>query len=75
MQAMSKFMTASQQAYELDKESVGLEAKVRDMEKELSRNTGERMKLEDEVKKLKNLVEELRTNIMEKDTTLYHFQK
>lgn len=72
---MSKFMTASWQAYELDKESVRLETKVCDMEKELSHNTRERMKLEDEVKELKNLVKELRTNIVETDTSLDHFQK
>ena len=69
---MSKFMAASRQAYELNKDRIRLEAKVRDMEKESSHKTVERMKLEDEVKELKNLVEELRTDIMEKDTRLDH---
>ena len=52
---MSKFMVASRQAYKLDKDRIKLEAKVYDIEKESSRKTGERMKLEDEVKELKNL--------------------
>ena len=72
---MSKFMAASKQAYELDKTRVRLEAKICDMEKESSRRTGERMKLEAKVKELKNLVEELGADIVEKDTHLDHLQK
>ena len=68
---MSKFMAASKQAYELDHERVRLEAKIHDME-ESSHRTGERMKLEAEVKELKNLTEELRIDIVEKDTRLDH---
>ena len=68
-------MAASKQAYELDKERVRLEAKVHDMKRELSHETGERMKSEDEVKKLKYLAKELRTDIVEKDTRLDHLQK
>ena len=49
-----------------------LEAKIRDMEKESSCKTGERMKLEAEVEELKNLAEELSTDIVEKDTRLDH---
>ena len=71
---MSKFMAVSRQAYELDKERVRLEAKVCDMEKESSRRTRERMKLEDEVKELKSLTKELRTDIMEKYIHLDHLQ-
>ena len=72
---MSKFMVASKQAYELDKTRVRLEAKICDMEKESSRRTGERMKLEAKVKELKNLAEELGADIVEKDTHLDHLQK
>ena len=68
---MSKFIAASRQAYELDKTKVRLKAKIRDMEKESSC----RMKLEAEVKELKNLAEELKINIVEKDTRLDHLQK
>lgn len=59
----------------MDKDKVKLEAKVRDMEKESSHKMGERMKLDGEVKELKNLVEKLRIDIMEKDTSLGHLQK
>ena len=72
---MSKFRVASKQAYELDKTRVRLEAKICDMEKESSRRTRERMKLEAEVKELKNLAEELGADIVEKDTRLDHLQK
>ena len=72
---MSKFMVASRQAYELDKTRVRLKAKIRDMKKESSCRMKERMKLEAEVKELKNLAEELKTDIVEKDTRLDHLQK
>ena len=72
---MSKFMAASRQAYELDKTRVRLKVKIRDMEKESSCRIKERMKLEAEVKELKNLAEELKTDIVEKDTHLDHLQK
>ena len=68
-------MATSKQATKMDYERVRLEAKIRDMEKESSRKTGERMKLEAEVVELKNLVEELRVDIVEKDTRLDHLQK
>ena len=44
--------------------------RVRDLEKEASRKVGERVKLEDEVKKLKNLVKELKVDIVEKEARL-----
>ena len=42
------------------------------MEKESNRKAREKVKLEDEVKKLKNLVEELKADAIEKDTHLDH---
>ena len=72
---MSKFIVASKQAYKLDHTRVRLEAKIHDMEKESSRRMGEMMKLKAEVEELKNLAEELRTDIVEKDTHLDHLQK
>ena len=45
------------------------------MEKESNRKARERVKLEDEVKELKNLVEELKADAIEKDTHLDHLQK
>ena len=72
---MTKFMAASRQAYELDKQRVRLEVKIRDMEKESSCLAEVRAKLEDEAKELKNLIEELKVNAVEKDIHLDHLQK
>ena len=75
VKAITKFMAASRQAYELDKQRVRLEVKIRDMEKESSRLAEVRAKLEDEAKELKNLIEELKVNAVEKDIRLDHLQK
>ena len=60
----------SRQATELDKERIRLEMRVCDLEKEASRKVGKRVKLEDEVKKLKNLVKELKVDIVKKEARL-----
>ena len=57
---MTKFMAASKQVYELDKQRVKLEAKIREIERESKRWAEVRAKLEDEVKELKNLIKELK---------------
>lgn len=75
MQVITKFMAVSRQAYELDKQRVRLEAKIHDMEKESCRRAEVRVKLEDKVKELKNLVEELKEDVVEKDTHLDLLQK
>ena len=75
IQAITKFMAVSRQAYELDQQRVRLEAKVHEMERESSHQAEVRAKLEDEVKELKNLIEELKSNAIEKDTHLDHLQK
>ena len=49
-----------------------LEMRVRDLEKEVSSKVGERVKLEDKVKELKNLIKELKVDIVEKETHLDH---
>lgn len=79
---MSKFMAASKQATDLDKEKIRLDAKVLAMERELSKRAGERLNLEDkvkhlqfEVKELKNLAEELRTDMIDKESHLGDLQK
>ena len=46
--------------------------RVRDLEKEMSNKVGERVKWEDMVKELKNLIEELKVDIVEKETRLDH---
>jgi len=68
-------MAVFRQAYELDKERIRLETKVRDIEKESSRRVGEKVKQEDEIKELKNLVKELKADTVKKDTLLDHLQK
>lgn len=68
-------MAVSRQAYKLDQTRVRLEAKIHDMEKESSRRAEERTKLKDEVKELRNLVEKLKADAVEKDTHLDHLQK
>ena len=72
---MTKFMAVSRQAYELDKQRVSLQAKICEMEKESNHRAELRVKLEDEVKELKNLVKELKADAIEKDTCLDHLQK
>ena len=72
---MSKFMVASRQAHKLEQMMVRLEAKIHDMEKESSCRVGESVKLKDEVKELKNLVKELKADVVKKDTCLDHLQK
>ena len=44
---MSKFITLSRQAYELDKERIRLETKVCDIEKESNCRAWKRVKLEE----------------------------
>ena len=51
---------------------IRLEMRVCDLEKQASSKVGERVKLEDQVKELKNLVEELKVDIIEKETRLDH---
>ena len=72
---MSEIIVVSRQAYELDQTRVNLEAKIRSMEKESNHRTRERIKLEDKIKELKNLIEELKANAVKKDTHLDHLQK
>ena len=47
IQAMSKFMVVSRQAYELEKDRIELEAKVCDIEKESNCRAWKRVKLEE----------------------------
>lgn len=51
-----------------------MKTKIKDI-KESSCKVGERRKLGDEVKELKNLAKELKADIVEKDTRLDHLQK
>ena len=59
----------------MDHERVRLEAKICKIEKESSCRVEVKAKLEDEVKELKNLIEELKANAVKKDIFLDHLQK
>jgi len=72
---MSKFMVESRQATKLDKERIKMEMKNKDIEKKVSCKAEERVKLKDEVKDLKNFVEELKVDIIKKETCLDHLYK
>ena len=63
------------QATEMDHERVRLEARVCAVQAECRRQAEVMAKVEDEVKELKNLIEELKADSVEKDTRLNHLQK
>ena len=69
---MSKFIAASKQATELDKTRLLLEKRIKEV-KEKSKVWAEVLaKARKETKKLRNLNEELKTDVLEKDTRLNH---
>ena len=72
---MSKFMAASKQATDMDHERVRLKARVREVQENCRGRAKIVVKAMDEVKELKNLVEELKADVVEKDTHLDHLQK
>ena len=75
MQAMSKFITASRQATEMDHNRARLEAKISEVQANYRGKAKMATKAMDEVKELKNLVEELKADMVKKDTHLDHLQK
>ena len=74
-QAMSKFIAASRQATDLDKTKVLLERRIKEVKAESKRWAEIAAKAEEEAKELQNQIEELKTDAIEKDTRLDHFQK
>ena len=72
---MSKFIVASRQATKLDKTRLLLENRIKEV-KEASKVWVEvAAKAREEAKELRNLNEELKTDVLEKDTRLDHLQK
>ena len=72
---MSKFITASKQATELDKMRILLEKRIKEV-KDKSKVWAEvAAKAKEEAKELRNLNEELKMDVLEKDTHLDHLQK
>ena len=59
----------------MDHERIRLEARVREVQGDYRSRAEVATKVIDEVKELKNLVEELKADVVEKDTRLDHLQK
>ena len=72
---MSKFIAVSRQATELDKTRILLEGRVKEMKEESMVWVEVAAKAREEAKELRNLNEELKTDVLEKDTCLDHLQK
>ena len=75
MQAKSKFIAASRQATELDKTRILLEKRVKEVKEESKVWAEVAAKARKEAKELRNFNEELKTDVLEKDTRLDHLQK
>ena len=72
---MSKFITAFRQATELDKTRLLLETRIKEVKEESKVWAEVAAKAREEAKEFRNLNEELKTNVLEKDTRLDHLQK
>ena len=75
VQAMSKFIAAFRQAIELDKTRLLLETRIKEVKEESKVWAEVAAKAREEAKELRNLNEELKTDVLEKDTRLDHLQK
>ena len=72
---MSKFIAASRQATDLDKMRILLEKRIKEVKDESKVWAKVAAKANEEAKDLRNLNEELKTDVLEKDTRLDHLQK
>ena len=72
---MSKFIVASRQATGLDKTRILLETRIQELNDESKKWAEVAAKAKEKGKELLNLIEELKTDIVEKDTRLDHLQK
>ena len=72
---MSKFIAAFRQATELDKTRLLLETRIKEVKEESKVWAEVAAKAREEAKEFRNLNEELKTNVLEKDTRLDHLQK
>ena len=69
---MSKFIAASKQATELDKTRILLKKRIKEVKDESKVWAEVVVKAKEEAKELQNLNEELKTDVLEKDTRLDH---
>ena len=72
---MSKFMAASRQATELDKMRILLETRIQEVNVDCKKWVGFATKAKEEITEQRKLIEELRTDALEKDTRIDHLQK
>ena len=72
---MSKFIAASRQVTNLDKTRILLEKRIKEVKDESKTWAKVAAKAMEEAKELRNLNEELRTDVLKKDTRLDHLQK
>ena len=72
---MSKFIAASRQATGLDKTRILLETRIQELNDESKKWAEVAAIAKERGKELLNLIEELKTDVMEKDTRLDHLQK
>ena len=72
---MSKFMAASRQAIELDKTRILLETRIQEVNADCKKWVGVAAKAKEEVTEHKKLIEELRTDALEKDIRIDNLQK
>ena len=72
---MSKFIAMSRQATELDKTRILLEKRIKEVKDESKVWAEVAAKAKEEAKELRNLNEELKTDVLKKDTRLDHLQK
>ena len=72
---MSNFIAASRQATELDKTRILLEKRIKEVKEESKVWAEMAAKVREEAKELRNLNEELKMDVLEKDTRLDHLQK
>ena len=69
---MSKYIAASRQATGLDKTRVLLEAKIQEVNEESKKWAGVAAQAKEKTTELQKLIEELKTDAMEKGTRLDH---
>ena len=72
---MSKFIAASRQATELDKTRLLLENMIKEVKEESKVWAEVAAKAREEARELRNLNEELKTDVLEKDTRFEHQSK
>ena len=72
---MSKFIAASRQATKLDKMRILLETRIQEVKDDYKGWAKVATKAADEAKGMQNLVEELKADVVEKDSRLDHLQK